>query len=315
MNKDIIDYLEEFRLLRLEENQIYKAMAYEYAINYIKNLDHEIICANELKNVKGFGKSILGKIDKILKKDNNLNYNDDDNICEYYNNEINEIKEINENKENKEDDEYTKTINLFKSVYSLGNIKAIELYNLGYRNLEDIPFNLLSKSQQIGIKYYNDINKKIPRKEIDEIYEILNKLVKDIIICGSYRRGLNYSGDIDIIVIGEDNYNLLLTSDIFKETIIKGKKKYRGLLKIHSYFRRVDIEVVTNAEYPFAILYFTGSKNFNILCRKRAKELNYKLNEKELINIKNNKKIYCKTEKDIFNKLNIEYLEPFDRNY
>lgn len=48
------------------------------------------------------------------------------------------------------------------------------------------------------------------------------------------------------------------------------------------------------------LLYFTGSKNFNIFLRKKALEKGLSLNEYELTEIKSNKKIYAKDEKEIF---------------
>ena len=75
----------------------------------------------------------------------------------------------------------------------------------------------------------------------------------------------------------------------------------------------MDILFTSYNEYPYALMYFTGSKSFNIYMRKLCAEKGLKLNEKTLT--KNKKKITenIKSEGDIFNFLNISYLEPSKR--
>ena len=68
-------------------------------------------------------------------------------------------------------------------------------------------------------------------------------------------------------------------------------------------------------EYPFAILYFTGSMEFNTKMRKDLLDQGLSLNEYSLKD-NNTKKIVNHKfvlEKDIFDYLNIEYVHPCDR--
>ena len=82
--------------------------------------------------------------------------------------------------------------------------------------------------------------------------------------------------------------------------------------------RRVDFLYTSPQEYPFALLYFTGSKVFNTVVRQKANDLGLTLNEHELSfkqqGIKGKKldKIF-NSEKEILNYLGIEYLEPTER--
>jgi DNA polymerase (family 10) len=75
---------------------------------------------------------------------------------------------------------------------------------------------------------------------------------------------------------------------------------------------RIDIRLIPSNSYPFAILYFTGSKQTNTYMRNQAIKLNLKLNEYGLFD-KDNNPILLKTEEDIFNYLNIEYKHPNQR--
>ena len=70
------------------------------------------------------------------------------------------------------------------------------------------------------------------------------------------------------------------------------------------------------SEVPFALLYFTGSANLNKIMRKRALDMGYSINEHTIID-KNTKEPIIdhnfNTEKDIFEFLKMDYLEPENR--
>jgi DNA polymerase (family 10) len=69
-----------------------------------------------------------------------------------------------------------------------------------------------------------------------------------------------------------------------------------------------DLRVVTDEQFPFALHYFTGSKDHNIAVRQRAQELGLKLNEYELAG--QGKSVRCKDEADVFKTLGMEYIPP-----
>ena len=91
--------------------------------------------------------------------------------------------------------------------------------------------------------------------------------------------------------------------------------KYIFVKNINDTVLRLDIQKIDHKRYPFALLYFTGNKYFNLFIRNKAKEKGYKLNEFGLF--KNNKQIQkeIKTEKDILEFLDLKYLKPSDRNF
>jgi DNA polymerase/3'-5' exonuclease PolX len=76
--------------------------------------------------------------------------------------------------------------------------------------------------------------------------------------------------------------------------------------------RRIDIRFIPFLSWYPGILYFTGSKNLNLAMRNKAKKLGYKLNEYGLF--KGSKNIYVESEEEIFNLLEMKYLEPQERN-
>ena len=71
--------------------------------------------------------------------------------------------------------------------------------------------------------------------------------------------------------------------------------------------RRIDIRFINYESYPAALLYFTGSSTLNKKMREIAKKKGYKLSEYGLFD-KDGKPIKVESERDIFHKLNMEFL-------
>ena len=109
-----------------------------------------------------------------------------------------------------------------------------------------------------------------------------------------------------------------------------GNTKFNGIIEVNGKARRIDIRFVPYENYYPALLYFTGSGNFNIEMRIKAKQLGYKLNEYHLYKLKTHKSllpgkvaakkdiedevpVIVKSEKEIFDILSMDYLEPKDR--
>ena len=71
----------------------------------------------------------------------------------------------------------------------------------------------------------------------------------------------------------------------------------------------------TPEEYPFAVLYFTGSDNFNKQMRQDILDKGMSINEYSLKDNISKEKVnhVFVSEKDIFNYLNLDYVEPCDR--
>ena len=192
----------------------------------------------------------------------------------------------------------------------------------------------LNYNQIVGLKYYKDIQERIPRKEIEQFEKVITIILKkypNIIfkICGSYRRGNLDSGDIDILISNKESdkscilsfVKILIELDILVDHLtINGENKYMGLGKIpnnkYKIFRRIDIKYVNISSFATSLLYFTGSRNLNTEMRSKAISKGYKLNEYGLFwNKKDNKKqLDTPTEESVFKHLDMEYLEPIKRN-
>ena len=242
-----------------------------------------------------------------------------------------------------------KAIKEFTSIYGVGIQKAKELYNK--HNLKTISSlkkklkedgSLLNDKQKIGLQYHKDLLKRIPRKEIDTFYTFINTILKpygkdvEYSIAGSYRRGAKNSGDIDLLITSSDKLkkneamNLIIekmrSHSILKETLAKGRKKFMGVISIENGpARHLDIVETTRENYPFALLYFTGSGIFNVKMRKRALDMGYSINEYSMTYKKTKKliepeliekkvgKSKFESEQDIFKFLDMKYKLPTER--
>ena len=314
----IITNLEKLKISYLDdETKKWNIRALNIALKNLKEYDDEIISGNDIKEkIKGIGDKISKRIDEIL-----------ENGC---------LKEL-ENKDLNENSYEELT-----SIIGVGKSKAKEWIKLGIRNMEDLKENIKNENIKVtnniglGLKYYKDMEHRIPREEIDKMKKVIGKEIittnKKLIfeICGSYRRGNNDSGDIDILIthneyIEENNkYNFLnkIITNLKKigfiiDVLSKGNKKFMGFCRLDkkSYARRIDMLFIDYRSYYSSILYFTGNKYFNLHVRQRLLQKKMSLNEYYLKNLVTNEIIYLKSEKEIFDILEMEYLEPFERNY
>lgn len=106
-------------------------------------------------------------------------------------------------------------VRTFYNIWGVSAVTAEEFYRKGWRDLDDVVefgwnSTLLHRSQQIGVKYYDEFLQKIPRSETAFIANIVlehaNALRKgfQMTVVGGYRRGKTMSGDVDLILSHPD---------------------------------------------------------------------------------------------------------------
>jgi DNA polymerase/3'-5' exonuclease PolX len=312
----------------------FKIRHFKNALRIIKQFPNEITNGTDLKNISGIGKGTIDRINEFL-TNNKLS-------------EINTSKIIKVKKDLSILDNLSKVINIgpkiAKQLVDKYNIKSVKELKDRIKK-GDIEVN---DKIQMGLKYYGIIKENIPRNEIDKYYDIFRNEIKTIdgynslgiilTIAGSYRRQKNTSNDIDILISAEKIVNKKdykkLDRNILTEFLVQLKKvkilvdnltdfnnntKYMGFSKLpRKPVRRVDVRFVLYESYHTALLYFTGSYQLNKDMRVLAKKKGYKLNEYGLYKIKkdgsvSSRKSKIKSEKDIFKKLNMDYLEPNQR--
>lgn len=277
--------------------QTFKVRAYEKVIKQIEAHKHEIKTLADFKNAgfKGVGKGILEKVEQIF--------------------ETGVIQKVEEGRA------LMDAVKVLTTVHGIGPAKATELYNeYGISTIEVLETRkeLLNNVQLKGLRYHADCAKRIPRAEMDKHDAMLKSIIKvPFNIAGSYRRNEPTSGDIDVIICSDDAdmfgkvVEKLRQNKYVCETLAQGEKKFMGVCKLPRFrtFRRIDIMVVDTKRYPFALLYFTGSKTFNVKMRSQALKRGYSLNEFGFTPAAPPGTVF-KTERDIFDFLEFKYVEP-----
>jgi DNA polymerase (family 10) len=138
--------------------------------------------------------------------------------------------------------------------------------------------------------------------------------IKRMELCGSVRRRKETIRDIDILVSADDAgpiMNAFVNLPNVQKVVGHGETKSSVTMTgIDHNAQRVlinaDLRVVSDAQFPFALNYFTGSKEHNIRLRQRAIDYGYKLNEYDLAGAKKT----IKEEADIYKALDLSYVPP-----
>jgi NAD-dependent DNA ligase len=334
---NFIKLLNSLVTITKNQGEHFKSVAYTKAINelqkYLKSTEvsTSVLSSNDLKKLKlpNIGKTILEKYEEFLKTGT--------------------LEVVEQEKAN--------PVNIFANIYGIGPIKAKELVTkknivtleqlrAQQNNIQENKLPLLNSKQQIGLKYYEDLLKRIPRTEIEEFKELLTQNFSETLIensetqennsfeiVGSFRRNKSDSGDIDLIITSYNNdksifekfIKKLVAKHIVLELLSNGETKcltIGKLLKDNAIPRRIDFLYALPQEYAFSILYFTGSKEFNTSMRQHALNVDLTLNEHgfhkmSTSNSQRSKeekitKLF-KSEKDIFDFLCMEYKEPHER--
>lgn len=138
-------------------------------------------------------------------------------------------------------------------------------------------------------------------------------------VAGSLRRRKELIGDIDLLLSAPDAarpalMNAFTTWQGVESIVAQGETKSTVLLGGGI---SCDLRIVSDEEFPFALNYFTGSKEHNVAMRTRAKRFGWSLNEYGFSRLGEDEKrgkakraVRCKTEEDIYHALELAYIPP-----
>jgi len=127
---------------------------------------------------------------------------------------------------------------------------------------------------------------------------------------GSYRRGEEEVGDIDIVIVPKKGLRLQdCLPPSYDEMNWLGEKKAQIVIM----GEKVDIHATTEDSFGAARMYFTGPAHWNIGMRIRARTMGYKLNEYGLFSLETGMWLAGRYERDIFEKLDKPWKAPHRR--
>uniref|UniRef100_A0A8C8FZT9 DNA polymerase n=1 Tax=Oncorhynchus tshawytscha TaxID=74940 RepID=A0A8C8FZT9_ONCTS len=286
----------------------------------ISKYPQKIKNGEEAKKLDGVGKEIAKKIDEFL--------------------QTGTLKKL----EKIRNDDTSSSINFLTRVTGIGYV-FYYINTVGLLDLKKIEHKL-NHHQQIGLKYFEEFEKRIPRTEMTKMETLILQELELVdteyigTICGSYRRGAESSGDIDILLthpnytsVDEKQPKLLHavvehfeSIGFITDTLSKGDTKYMGVCQLQQkdedeeeyLHRRIDIRLIPKDQYYCGVLYFTGSDIFNKNMRTHALEKGFTLNEYTIrpvgVTGMAGEPLMVDSEKDIFDYIQWKYREPKERS-
>ena len=320
-NQDVAEKLREvYQLMQLAGENRFRAIAFDRAAQTIEGLNEEItkhIEEDTLTDIKGIGKSIAEDI-KAFQETGTM-----------------PVLEALKEKVPKGLIEWLNISglgpkNIAKIHKELGITEIIELKEACQSGaVADLP-GLGQKSADKIIKSIEYLEQFGERARLDQALEIAEpvfefvknlKGVQQCEIAGSLRRYRETIGDIDIIASADPTdvsaiFDAFTGHDLVVEILGRGDTKSSVRSENG---RQVDLRIVKPEEYPAALMYFTGSKEHNIVMRQRARERGMALNEYGLFKLNDDKEtdfdqpVATASESDIYQKLDLHFVPPVHR--
>ena len=317
-NQEISGILKQvYQLMQLAGENRFKTIAFDKASTLINDMEEDIsvyIDEKRLTDIKGIGKSIA-----------------EDIYC-YAETGVMPVLEA------------------FKEKVPEGLIKWLDISGLGPKNIIKIyqTFGItevgelkaliddgsIAELPGLGGKSAEKIRKSIEWMEqfgerarlneatsiAEDIYGSLKNLegVQQIEVAGSLRRAKETIGDIDILIGAEEEYIPALF-DVFtghpRVTEVLGRGDTKSSVRTTE-GRQVDLRIVSPDAFPATLMYFTGSKEHNVVMRSRARDRGMALNEYGLFELNKNgdtnfdAPIEFRSESDIYEKLDLHFVPP-----
>lgn len=132
--------------------------------------------------------------------------------------------------------------------------------------------------------------------------------VKEVQVCGSFRRLKDTVGDLDIVVTAKRANRVMetfVTYDAITDVIAQGSTRANVIIKK---ILQVDVRVVAQKSFGAAVHYFSGSKEHVIALRERAIARNLKINEYGVFRGQNT--IAGETEESVYHALKLDWIPP-----
>jgi DNA polymerase (family 10) len=167
-----------------------------------------------------------------------------------------------------------------------------------------------------GIAFASDAGKRVYWAEADEMAQaLLDHLraaggIQKMEMAGSYRRGKETVGDLDVVVVADNGKAVM---DHFGKFAGVSQVLLRGPTKMSVRSQsglEMDLRIVPRESFGAALQYFTGSKDHNIVMRGLAKQRGLKVNEYGVFRTDDDRYIAGATEKDVYGALGLPVFPP-----
>ncbi len=313
MSRDeMVKVLEEIALLlELKDENPFKIKAYRAGAETVRTYPDDIVAlaaANELKGVKGIGEALRDKLHEMATTDRLVFH---ENLRAEFPNSLFALFEL----------------------QGLGPKKIKTLHReLGIHSIDDLKRaceeNRIAGTPGFGAKTQANILEAIAHREsyagifrlgsVAHVVEDLLEKLRDhpdalrVATCGSYRRSKETVHDIDLLVATAHPAELtsyFTTLPGIQKILAHGDTKASVILDNGL---QCDLRAVSNTQFPFALQYFSGSKEHNVALRQLALRQGWSLNEYDFTRVHDDAEPLPQVheEKDIYRALGLSFIEP-----
>ena len=309
-NREVANILNEMaELLELHAENRFKIIAYGKAARIIESLkeDVEQICREgRLDSIPGVGKAIAQKVEEYLRTGKIQAHQDLLKDTPPGQAELLQISGLG-----------PKTIFMLHEKLNISNLDELEKAAREHR-IRRLPRMGATSEKNIlkAIERYRKRSTRIPyyvaEPIVDRILEHLKKIegLENITAAGSYRRGRETVGDIDILATAaypEAIISAFVRMPMVEEVLSKGPTKASVIV---SETIQVDLRIVEHRSYGTVLQYFTGSKDHNVRIRQLALERGYSLSEYSLKRLSDSQDLFFDREEDVYSTLGLQYVAP-----
>jgi len=310
--EDLADVLEEIALLlELKGENPFKIRAYRQGAEIVNGYDGDIAALareNRLDGIKGLGEALRDKLHELastgrLEFHQNLRAEFPAGLFELF-----EVSGLGPKK--------IKALHETLGVGSITDLKAAceagkvaGLAGFGAKTQQKILEALAQREQFADRFRLGDIT-----PLVEDILEALrdHPATSRVAVCGSFRRAKETVHDLDFLVATKHPAELCRYFTTFPpvaSVIAKGETK--ASVRLDNGLQ-CDLRAVSNAEFPFALQYFSGSKEHNVAIRQRALKHGWSLNEYGLTPVADDSPAVpdIHEEPDIYRALGLRYIAP-----
>ena len=186
--------------------------------------------------------------------------------------------------------------------------KMRELPRMGAKLEEKVLRSIASYRQRAGRFLLS-----FAERAAEELIEYLSAVpgVEKVTPAGSLRRAKETVGDLDLLVTGRGAAAALEKFVVHpRAQEVLGKGPNKASIKFGLEGLQVDLRALATESYGAALLYFTGSKEHNIVLRSRAQKMGLTLNEYALARLDDESPVASATEEEIYGVLGLDWIPP-----
>jgi len=296
-------------LLELHAENRFKIIAFSKAARAIESLREDIVqvCREKrLQSIPGVGKAIAQKVEEYLRTGRIQSHQELLAQTPSGQAELLKISGLG-----------PKTIFMLHEKLNISNLDDLEKAATEHR-IRRLPRmgETREKNIQRSIERYKKRSQRILYSTAEPIVnEILAYLggiagLEHITAAGSYRRGKETVGDIDILATAtrpEEVVARFVCMPMVEEVLAKGPTKASVIVQETI---QVDLRIVEHRSYGTVLQYFTGSKDHNVRMRQLALGRGYSLSEYSLTRLADSQDLFYEQEEGVYVALGLQYIPP-----